>query len=231
MSASLFRTISNEYKSNQRKRRKAIRKFAFDYFKLAAAGTPGLWGTMYKDTHLGPKVHSAIRSHLTQLTNRCGYCQERIFHNANVNIDHILPKVTFPQFTFSVENLVAACVTCNAIKAERDFYGLAPGVMNYSQHNGSWSCFHPRLHTYDDHIRLISVQTNHFHVRAFIGKTPEGISLCNQFLNKVTEFGTKAQANPQIAQAVNSLETLLASSGPFPTPAVQKLLSSLVANI
>lgn len=231
MSVSLFRAISNEYKSNQRVRRKKIREFAGGYFRRAAAGTPGLWSAMYNDSHLGPKVHSAIRSYLTQVTNRCGYCQDRIFHNANVNIDHILPKDTFPQFTFTSKNLVAACITCNAIKTNRDFYGLAPGVLDYAQHNGNWSCYHPRHHIYDDHIRLISVQTNFFSVRAFIGKSPEGIKLCNLFLNEVTEFGTKAQASPQIAQTVISLESLLATSGGFPAPAVHRLLATLVANI
>lgn len=231
MSENLLLAISNEYKSNQRVRRNRIRAFAEGYFARAALGQHALWKSLYDDKPLGPKVHSALRSYLTQRTNRCAYCQDRIFHNANVNIDHILPKAIFPQFTFTDENLIAACVTCNAIKSDDDFYGVATNEMNYDKHKANWGSFHPRHHLYDDHIRMIAVQTNYFYVRAFVGKTPEGSNLCNLFLNKVTDFGTKAQANAKIAQAVVSLENLLAASGGVQIPAVQKLLANLVANI
>ncbi|QEO18836.1 HNH endonuclease [Acetobacter vaccinii] len=224
----LLDEIKNVYKENQKKRRDAISIFASGYFSRAQANEQRLWSKLYDDTPLGPKVHNGIRNYVLKTSVRCAYCQDRIFHNANFNIDHVLPSAIFPQFTFTPQNLVAACVTCNAIKKETNFYTATSCMSQYPLANYSWGSFHPKLHLYNDHIRMIFIHTNHFAVRAFMGKSPEGVNLCKNFLKEVTEFTTKSPANPSIAHAVDSLQNFISSYAIQPGTNLQNILNQLI---
>ena len=112
----------------QKKKRTEIKELVEKYYRksLQHPAEEKLWSKLYNDGKLGKKAHSAVSKYLTSLTGRCCYCQERIFHQANMNIDHVLPRETYPQFTFWPENLAAACITCNAIKSSLDYFNVDP---------------------------------------------------------------------------------------------------------
>lgn len=226
----LLRAVKNSY-SQKAKIREAMDK-ALDYYGKSRAGTGQLWGALYEDGAVGRRVYHAITEYVHGLSSRCGYCQDRIFHKSNSNIDHILPASIYPQFTFVEENLVRVCMTCNMLKAAFDFYAPPAPVGNgYRQYSGVWACFHPRHHTFSHHVERLVVQTNQIHFRAYLGKTPEGKKLCSSLLQQVSEFEVKATANPIVAHAAQKLSQLVQSKGNAPSVAVKKLLQTLVENI
>ena len=217
---------------SQQAKRKSARKLAFEYYRDSIAGTHNLWSSLYNDGAVGKRIYYGITDYVHGLSTRCGYCQDRIFHNKNSNVDHILPASIYPQFTFVEDNLVRVCVTCNMLKTALDFYELpAPISKDYSRHAGVWACFHPRHHTFSDHVERLVVQTNHLYFRAYLGKTPEGKKLCSLLLQQVSEFEVKATANPLVAIAAQKLGQYIQSNGNASSGAVKKLLQTLVANI
>lgn len=226
----LLHEVKKSY-AQKKKIREAISK-AVAYYQNSRNGTPKLWGALYEDGTVGRRVYNSITNYVHGLSSRCGYCQDRIFHNSNSNIDHILPASIYPQFTFVEENLVRVCTTCNMLKAADDFYSLAAPVGNqYRQHSNTWKCYHPRHHVFSKHIDRLVVQTNHLHFRAYVGKTPQGKQLCTLLLQRVSEFEVKATANPVASQAAQKLGQFVNSKCTIPSDAVKKLLQTLVINI
>jgi hypothetical protein len=202
---------------------------AIDYYDKSRNGTTKLWAKLYNDGPVGKRVYDAITDYVHGLSNRCGYCQDRIFHNSNSNIDHILPSSIYPQFTFVEENLVRVCMTCNMIKSAHDYYSLPiPAGNGYRQHINTWGCYHPRHHIFSQHIDRLVVQTNHLNFRAYIGKTVQGSNLCSMLLHKVSEFEVRSTANPVVAQAAQKLNQFIQSKGSMPSDAVNTLLQALV---
>lgn len=230
MERELLRCIKSSYKIKSKK--KEIARKAFDYYKKANGGMTGLWSALYNDKPLGKKIYDAIASHVHGLTQRCGYCQDRIFHNINANVEHILPASVYPHFTFTERNLVRACATCNMLKANYDFYVL-PNSHNrrYSELEKLWGCYHPRHHEYNAHVERLVIQTNYLSFRAYVGKTPEGVKICSSLLKKVSEFEVKSNGNPKVAQAALGLNQFILGAGKNSSPKVQKLLKMLVENI
>ncbi|WP_421148538.1 HNH endonuclease [Aeromonas dhakensis] len=225
----LIRVIKKSYV--QKKKIKEAMNKAIDYYGKSRNGTAKLWGALYEDGSVGKRIYDAITDYVHGLSNRCGYCQDRIFHNSNSNVDHILPASIYPQFTFVEENLVRVCTTCNMLKSAHDFYSLPVPVGNgYRQHSRTWTCYHPRHQTYSQHVDRLVVQTNHLHFRAYIGKTPQGKQLCTLLLQQVSEFEVKATANPVVALAAQKLSNFVQSRGNVHSDAVKKLLQTLVKN-
>lgn len=225
----LIKEIKKSY--IQKKKVKEAMSKAIDYYNESRRGKTKLWSSLYKDGPTGKKIYHAITEYINQLSSRCGYCQDRIFHNINSNVDHILPTSIYPQFTFIEENLVRACTTCNMLKTAFDFYSLPVPVGNgYRQNSNTWACYHPRHHNFSHHIDRLVIQTNHLHFRAYIGKTPQGKQLCNLLLQKVSEFEVKAAANPVVALAAQKLSQFVHSKGNEPSDSINKLLNALVKN-
>lgn len=223
----LLKAVRKSY--SQRKKIDEATNKAIDYYHKSRNGTTKLWANLYNDGPVGKRVYYAITNYVHGLSNRCGYCQDRIFHNSNSNIDHILPSSIYPQFTFIEENLVRVCMTCNMIKSADDYYTLPiPAGNGYRQYTKNWGCYHPRHHVFSEHIDRLVVQTNHLYFRAYIGKTPKGKKLCNMLLHKVSEFEVRATVNPVVAQAAQKLSHFIQSKGSAPTVAVNNLLQALV---
>lgn len=219
------------YASNQRKRRKLLKRTALNYYYLARSNVPGLWAAMYNDTPYGRKLYEAIVQKISSSSTRCAYCQDKVFHNKNLNIDHVLPASVYPTFTFKRHNLVVTCVTCNALKSDDDYFGLANPGTYYPGPTNNWNCFHPVHHSYADHIDRFIIQTNHIHLRAYVGRTPAGVSMCTNLLAKVSEFETKSVANPKVAQAIGNLGNYITNYPPEKTQALKNLMSLMTANI
>ncbi len=213
-------------------KRKEARKMAFKYYRSSLSGQLGLWSALYNDGAVGKRIYYAVTDYIHGLSVRCGYCQDRIFHKKNSNIDHILPASIYPQFTFIENNLVRVCVTCNMLKLANDFYALpTPITRHYDEYLAIWTCFHPRHQIFAQHVERLVIQTNYLYFRAYLGKTPEGRKLCSSLLQQVSEFELKATANPIVALAAQKLGHYVQSSGSANVGAVKILLSRLIKNI
>jgi len=221
-----LRLALDNYKKNSYKKRKILKRTAVNYYYLSKLNVLGLWGGLYNDSPYGNKLYEAITQHVIGSSSRCVYCQDKIFHNKNLNVDHVLPSSIYPQYTFSKENLVVACVTCNMLKKDDDYYGLLGAGKYYPDPKYPWSCFHPRHHKYSEHIDRFIVQTNYLHIRAYLGITAEGVALCEKLLNNVSEFEIKATANPNVANAIENLGGYLAQ---FPTEKTQALKGFIIS--
>lgn len=217
---------------SQKGKKEEAKKTALDYYRRSRVPTSHLWSELYNDGPVGHRIYKAITSHIHGLSPRCGYCQDRIFHESNGNVDHILPAAIYPQFTFEYLNLVRACVTCNMLKLDDDYYELVPANGNtYSARVNAVKCFHPRNHSFSDHVERLIVQTNHLHFRAYLGKTPEGVKICSLLLKRVSEFEVKATVNPGVADAARKLNSVLQAHGVTASQKAKDLLKDLIANL
>lgn len=228
MHLKMVAAIQNIYVQKQKKKyiKNLIRKY---YFKsLQHPLEKNLWSQLYLDGAVGKNAHKAASKYLIGMTGRCCYCQERIFHFANFNIDHVLPREAYPQFTFWPENLAAACITCNAIKSSLDYFNVSVKELNYRRYGKSWQCFHPNFHRYHEHVEMIVFQTNNFYVRAYIGITPQGKELCKNLLAKITEYSVKSSVNKEIDKAILGLQSVMAQSNTNLMPGVEKLIADLI---
>ncbi len=62
------------------------------------------------------KLKLFIRTNRTD-GNKCSYCLKDFYndHNMSIDIEHILPKSKYPEYTFTLKNLTIACKRCNLI--------------------------------------------------------------------------------------------------------------------
>lgn len=177
-----------------------------DYRFSARASFPprkAIWSKFYAEDR-GGYIHKKFGEHLLKRQQGfCCYCRDKIFHRKNCNIEHILPIKHYPMFAFEYKNLAAACLTCNALKSDGDFYK----VINLKAFYGanSFTCFHPVLDEYNDHVDFLKIQTNHIYVRVFRHRTGPGQILCSEHLKKVSLFNVKEQANPVVAEVIKKL--------------------------
>lgn len=187
----------------------------------------GIWSKFYEEAR-GKYIHKQFGKHLLKKQNSlCCYCRDKIFHGKNSNIEHILPIRHYPMFAFDYNNLALACVTCNALKSDDDFYRVTNLSRTYNAN--LFNCFHPAFHSYDEHIDFLKLQTNHIYVRVFRFRTPLGERLCSQHLKKVSLFNIKEQANPIVAEAVRKLGEHLDGKPGYESAA--STLKRLAANI
>src|SRR5687768_11377699 len=75
----------------------------------------------------GPQGYAAYESYRPWLRDefafRCVYCLTRetwVRHKAAHAIDHFQPAAVRPELHVAYENLIYACITCNAIKGNQD---------------------------------------------------------------------------------------------------------------
>lgn len=116
--------LKSLYKKSSKLRREAL-SCIFEYNEAAHNAFPprkGIWSKFYEEAR-GKYIHKKLGKHLLEKQNSlCCYCRDRIFHGKNSNIEHILPIKHYPMFAFDYRNLALACVTCNALKSDDDFF-------------------------------------------------------------------------------------------------------------
>lgn len=91
----------------------------------------------------------------------CAYCKQEIIpDDGRVEIDHIIPKKTAPQFTFTKRNLILTCKRCNNRKGQHNTTNQTDKYLkklsNYPAIKSNFNWVHPYLHNYDEHISIIN---------------------------------------------------------------------------
>ncbi|WP_071675548.1 HNH endonuclease [Nioella nitratireducens] len=65
--------------------------------------------------------HVDIKAQLVEETHgKCSYCESKMRHVDDGDIEHILPKAKHPDLSFDWENLTLACTICNRKKGDHD---------------------------------------------------------------------------------------------------------------
>jgi uncharacterized protein (TIGR02646 family) len=165
------------------------------------------WSNFY-EKGTGKKIHKKLGEHLKDKQDgHCCYCKDKIFHGANANIEHVLPIRWYPMFAFTYHNLALACATCNALKTKDDWFEL--NVINLYYRKNVFTCYHPNIDNYDDHVEIFSIRTNKLHIRTFVGKTQKGKKVCKDLLSKVSAFSLKESGNPVVAKTLHSVNTYM----------------------
>lgn len=104
---------------------------------------------------------------MREFGSKCAFCQRSLSEDEKIVIDieHILPKQKYINYTFDIRNLVLSCRRCNtgAQKGNRtDFIvNLIQGV-NYNESVdfsvANYLFFHPRFENTYNYYKLISIQ-------------------------------------------------------------------------
>ncbi|MEQ9243728.1 HNH endonuclease [Roseovarius indicus] len=74
-----------------------------------------------KNRYNSPEVKQAL---VNETQEKCAYCESKIRHIDDGDIEHIIPKSRAPEMSFDWENLTLACTICNRNKGD---YYAEPG--------------------------------------------------------------------------------------------------------
>ncbi len=109
-------------------------------------------------------IRKKIRDHfLTAQNYQCCYCKmtKQEDHGLVWDVEHILPKILYPQFTFEPLNLALSCKECNRAKWNKDII-IEHSKLNeqYLSTSSNVSIIHPHFDKYEDHIQIIRYGEN-----------------------------------------------------------------------
>lgn len=159
------------------------------------------WGKNIFDS-----IKKNIIDHLRkEQNNKCCYCKKELgFDLKNVDIEHIVTKSDYPQFTFYGKNLALSCPGCNTIKGMKNV--LSNNIVFYPQTGNKFKIIHAHYDRYSEHIRI---EKDSVYI-ALTAKGSETITYCELFrLQNVEERAKKFQASQKstIATLTEELRT------------------------
>ncbi|TDY84961.1 UNVERIFIED_ORG: hypothetical protein DFO49_5008 [Herbaspirillum seropedicae] len=158
----------------------------------------------------GGEIHLALRDYLvTVQKNRCCYCGSVLLNGPHSKpLEHILPRVDFPRFSFHFWNLAVACSRCNGLKSAGG-HTIDSGVVDYPLPKDFGKTFHPRFHAYSRHIKRTAHDTQTVGFAWFVGNTKQGRHLVETLLIRVSKKMALVANNPTLAAAIKTIEDKL----------------------
>lgn len=160
-------------------------------------------------------IKEKIIEHLRiEQNNKCCYCKQELgFDIKEVDIEHIIPKSEYNEFTFHNLNLALSCPQCNTKKSTKSV--LKRRYTRYPKNGNSFIIVHAHFDYYSNHIITMDNCV-------YIAKTKKGgqtIMHCELFrfidvMEKAKKFQTKksplAVLTEQIRKAgANEVDELL----------------------
>lgn len=143
-------------------------------------------------------IKGNIITHLrVQQNNSCCYCKHQLgFDIKQVDIEHIIPKSEYEDFTFEPKNLALSCPACNTKKSIKSV--LTTSIVNYPSNGTNIKIIHAH---YDDYSKHIDILNN----CVFVAKSTKGsetITFCELFRLSTVEKKAKVYQNssPSILQ-------------------------------
>ncbi|VVP54401.1 hypothetical protein PS896_05584 [Pseudomonas fluorescens] len=151
---------------------------------------------------------------------RCCYCKRWLLNSAHASpIEHILPRHYYPQFALRARNLAIACNDCNALKTDDDWGSFGPHLSYPSP--SAMIFFHPRYHSYDEHVRYLRIETNRQELVTYQGLTPQGRHLCSELLSKVVGKQNLRRNYPQLTHWLQTIDEFDTEHQSQPRPALE----------
>ncbi len=138
------------------------------------------------------KVFSVLKNKIRddlrpKQNNRCCYCKKELgFDIKEVDIEHIIPKASYPAFTFVSENLALSCPGCNTMKGDQCV--LSKGIVRHPKHSKNHTIVHAHYDIYENHILI----HNGCVFEAISKRGSNTITICQLFRLKVVEKKAKA---------------------------------------
>ncbi|MCU4316648.1 HNH endonuclease [Acinetobacter bereziniae] len=109
-------------------------------------------------------IRKKIRQHFLLAQNyQCCYCKmtKEEDHGLVWDVEHILPKILYPQFTFVPLNLAVSCKECNRSKWNNDIVVDKSKInTKYLSNSSNIAIIHPNLDKYEEHIQVIRYGEN-----------------------------------------------------------------------
>lgn len=85
--------------------------------------------------------------------NKCCYCKKELGYDIKeVDIEHIIPKAEYKNFTFEPVNLALSCPACNTKKGDTKI--LSKSVVRYPKTTKSFLIIHAHYDNYNEHINI-----------------------------------------------------------------------------
>lgn len=99
-------------------------------------------------------IKTKVRDNLRpKQKNKCCYCKKELGHDIKeVDIDHIVDKSGYNDFTFETLNLALSCPACNTIKGTKNV--LVKPVKRYPKTSKSFLVVHAHYDKYNQHITI-----------------------------------------------------------------------------
>lgn len=97
-------------------------------------------------------IKTKVRNNLRpKQKNKCCYCKKELGHDIKeVDIEHIIPKSEYRDFTFETINLALSCPACNTIKKDKKI--LKEAIKRYPKTTRSFLIVHAHYDNYNQHI-------------------------------------------------------------------------------
>ncbi|TSD77118.1 hypothetical protein FFI16_012050 [Pseudomonas sp. KBS0710] len=156
----------------------------------------------------GPLIKQAFRKFVIELQgNRCCYCRRWLLNIAHAKpIEHILPKVHYPQFSLHFWNLAVACFDCNQLKQTSNWSTVALSQLDYPTAAMCTDFYHARFHRYAEHVSYERRESNHASNVTYTGHTSQGKHLCREMLYIIAARENLYSNNPTLAEAVIGIQ-------------------------
>lgn len=148
-----------------------MKRFKFSEDELQYINDFNLEDTDYWDNTNEPmiSIRKKIRNHFLLTQNyQCCYCKmtKQEDHGLVWDIEHILPKILYPKFTFEPLNLAISCKECNRAKWNKDVIIEHSRLNDRYASSSNISIIHPHFDKYEDHLQVIRYGENRiFHTR------------------------------------------------------------------
>lgn len=188
------------------------RELIYKFFRETKNGTDG-WALLDSldkakgDFANGSELKAALRDQLIKIqTNRCCYCRRWLVNTAYARpIEHILPRSQFRQYSLHFWNLAIACTDCNSVKSDNIFGTVKLKRRSYPCVTEIDDWYHPRFHSYDEHVRFIRIESNGQTVTVFLGITKQGKTLCNHLLKYIAAKEMLIANNTVLSSCITTL--------------------------
>lgn len=84
----------------------------------------------------------------------CGRVREE-FHGGQWDIDHIIPKSSYPEYLYTPRNLAVTCKDCNTHKSKKNpLLHQQERQAPYPNNSECYKIIHPHFDSFHEHIRL-----------------------------------------------------------------------------
>jgi len=207
-------------------------RFNFSKNELEYISSFDLKDTNYWDNtdEIMTSIRKKIRDYfLLAQDYKCCYCKmtKQEDHGLVWDIEHILPKILYPQFTFTPLNLAISCKECNRNKWNNDIIIDNSKIgSKYITSSNNISIIHPHLDFYEEHLKVVRYGENKiFHTT--VNNSSKGkntIFQCNLFRFIENAFGNSRNFKRDLSNHIyNALsESIESDSTPQEISAIMR---------
>lgn len=154
-------------------------------------------------------------------SNKCCYCKKELGHDIKeVDIEHIIPKATYPKFTFEPKNLALSCPACNTIKGDKPV--LSKKIVRHPEHSNNHTIVHAHYDEYNKHILIHDGCV----FEPISKKGSHTITVCELFRLKVVEKKAKA-AMAEVSEESKLVSLIMNASQSELTDAMTELMKRI----